>query len=464
MNRINIHYTPKNHYAVNGTITYELRYQHQKATIPTTINITEQQWDTLQNDITYLTNPLYGLLPTPIPDHITKDTSQLIIYSRISSDITLLNTILYRIDNSPFKTTQHTIQDIIAIFQHPTHHIDLLEFIQTLIEEFNTQGRYGTAQNYQRLHSSLHQFLQKLKLPIRALNQDLVNNYNTYLCNKNLKRNSISFYMRNLRATYNKAKERHLIDNSTPQNLFKQVYTGIDSTTKRAITLQQIHLLRDADLTQHPNLAFSRDLFLFSFYTRGMPFVDIAYLTHANIIDNHLIYRRHKTSQTLRIHLEPCILTLLGRYSTLDPNQIAINTANNTENINKTEEIHATNDITHSTSKSIKDTNRTTINNNKYLFPILTNKDPEESYKEYQRALVKHNAKLAELSTLLNLPIKLTSYTPRHSWATIARDNSIPLSIISAGMGHTSQTTTEIYLQSIQSRDIDQVNHKLLNM
>ena len=125
--------------------------------------------------------------------------------------------------------------------------------------------------------------------------------------------NTISFYMRNLRAIYNRAVERELTVQRYP---FKHVYTGVDKTVKRAVPLKVIRRIRDLDLTLSPVLDYARDLFMFSFYTRGMAFVDMAYLKKKDLQNGVLVYRRQKTGQQLFIKWEKPMQEIVGKYDT----------------------------------------------------------------------------------------------------------------------------------------------------
>ena len=97
-----------------------------------------------------------------------------------------------------------------------------------------------------------------------------------------------------------------------------------------------------------------------------------------------------------------------------------------------------------------------------YLLPILTSEDPVRSFSQYQTALGYYNRQLKQLSQMLRLDISLSSYCARHSWATAARNHNIPLSVISAGMGHTSERTTQIYLASLENSVIDRANQNII--
>ncbi len=98
-----------------------------------------------------------------------------------------------------------------------------------------------------------------------------------------------------------------------------------------------------------------------------------------------------------------------------------------------------------------------------YVFPILTSLDAVEAYEQYQVALNAHNRLLGRLSEILDCGCKLTSYTSRHSWATAARNHNVPISVISAGMGHTSEQTTQIYLTMLENSVIDDANKGIID-
>lgn len=85
------------------------------------------------------------------------------------------------------------------------------------------------------------------------------------------------------------------------------------------------------------------------------------------------------------------------------------------------------------------------------------------AFSQYQTALGYYNKLLKRISKILDLDISLSSYTARHSWATAARNHNVPISVISAGMGHTTEKTTQIYLASLESSVIDQANQSILS-
>ena len=294
--------------------------------------------------------------------------------------------------------------------------VKVLEFMENQICMMRNANRLGTAYNYEKTKKNLTEFLEGVDIPFTKVDEQFISEYNAFLIRRGMVRNSVSFYMRILRAVYNKAVRQRVV---APGNPFVDVYTGVDKTHKRAVSESVISQLYKLDLFSGTQLAMARDIFIFSYCTRGMAFVDIAYLKKDNIQNGVICYARRKTGQHLSIRLEPAIKKIIERYSCYTSS---------------------------------------------YVFPILTTSEPKQAYEEYRIAINNYNRLLRRLSNMLPAECKLTSYTSRHSWATAARNHNIPISVISAGMGHTSEQTTQIYLKSIEDNEIDDANASLIEM
>lgn len=186
--------------------------------------------------------------------------------------------------------------------------------MQTQIERLKAANRLGTAKNYEKTMHSLKVFLGNVRLPLSALTEQVISDYNAFLVQRGLVRNSVSFYMRVLRAVYNKAVRQKLIEQQHP---FTDVYTGIDRTRKRAVSESIIAQLHRLELEEGSPLALCRDMFIFSYCTRGMAFVDIAYLRKENLQNVMICYAHRKTGQLLSVKIEPGIQRIMVRYACL---------------------------------------------------------------------------------------------------------------------------------------------------
>ncbi len=291
-----------------------------------------------------------------------------------------------------------------------------VSFFEEQIEHCKLNKQLGTARNYQRTLNSFRTFLEGMDIPFAMMTETLILDYERWLIAHGVVRNSSSFYIRNLRSIYNKAVRRGLTEQRFP---FNNAYTGIDRTRKRAVGEDIIVRLLNMDLGYSKPMALARDLFVFSYCTRGMSFIDISFLRKMDVANGVISYVRRKTGQQLSIRIEPCMERIIRRYAT-------------------------------ETADSI------------YVFPVITASDPVAAYNQYQIALSYHNRKLKTLGNKLGEHLYLSSYTARHTWATTARNHNIPLSVISEGMGHTSVKTTQIYLSSLANSVIDEANRGLL--
>lgn len=292
----------------------------------------------------------------------------------------------------------------------------LNDFISTLSAKMKEEGRFGTARNYDRARASFARFIGTGRARRMPLDEKLICEYSDYLDAMGIVRNTKSFYMRILRSAYNKAVSEGLGTQTKP---FGKVYTGVDTTRKRALDEGSIRRILKMDLHADKDAELARDLFAFSYFTRGMAFVDMAFLKKKDVSGGAVNYIRRKTGQRMSVKSEPCIQKIVSKYSPSPGN---------------------------------------------YLFPLLKSDNPQEAYSEYERTLSWYNRELRSLAARAGIHTGLTSYVARHSWATSARNHRISLSVISAGMGHTSEKTTRIYLASIENSEIDKANRKLLSV
>ena len=295
------------------------------------------------------------------------------------------------------------------------------EHSSKLIDQLESSGHYGTAQTYLKTRRSFIRFLNEYKLDSKIQMSDisatLIDSYNQYLRDRGLVRNTISFYNRVLRAMYNKAVYEYGMDDRHP---FDHVYTGIDKTTSRAISERSIASMLSLDTRKNDSLTLSRDLFIFSYMMRGMPFVDMVYLKKSQIYNGNIVYTRRKTGATLRVKIEGEAKRIISKYVSLNPNS-------------------------------------------DYLFPILICKhNDRRKYSRYCSALSQYNRNLKKLSSMAKVGESISSYVARHSWASAARNIGSGMSVISEALGHRSEHTTRIYLGNFDSTLIDHANMKLI--
>lgn len=380
-----------------GTIVYLITHRRTVRQITTEYKVFSDEWDEKQSRLVIIHK--YGRA------EIVRTISR-----RIHRDIERLNSI---IDNLDRKSYEYSSDDIISEFRNTGNVKTLFGFMEDIIGRLYQLEHIGTAKNYHAALGSFKRFRGDEDITLEAIDQIMMEDYQEYLKSTGLSSNSISFYMRILRAVYNRAVEQELTKDCKP---FRMVFTGTEKTLKRAISINDIKRIKNLDLSLKPNIEFARDIFLFLFFCRGMSFIDAAFLRKTDVRNGVLTYRRHKTNQVLRIKIINPIKELIDRYS----------------------------------DKS-----------SPFLLPIIDCSAADER-KQYETALRRINNTLKIITDMVKLPVTLTTYVSRHSWATIAKSKNVPVNVISDALGHESIATTQIYLASIDASVIDRVNELII--
>ena len=333
------------------------------------------------------------------------------VQEALQNDAARLQLIILSLDHSR-KTYQ--ARDVVERFLKKEPSDDFQQFAERIINQKKEEGHLSIAAKYRSSLNSLNRFLDGRLLTFDEMDASQMLSYESYLKKQGLCSNTTSFYMRNLRAIYNQAVEQGL----TPQNYpFARVYTGIAKTVKRAVNIEEVQKIKTKELPADSTVAFSRDIFLFSFYTCGMSLTDIAHLKESDLQGDFLSYCRQKTGQRITIRWEPCMQRLVDKYKN---------------------------------------------EGSPYLIPIITCPGEDEA-RQYQNKIHLINHHLKKLGEELGLSSKLTSYVARHSWASIAKSQDVPVAAISEAMGHTTERTTRIYLKSFENTLVDGANQKVLS-
>ncbi|MDE6011035.1 MAG: site-specific integrase [Muribaculaceae bacterium] len=339
-----------------------------------------------------------------------REARLLSIREGICRDVERLNKIIRKFDSTGIP---YTAQDVIAEFRHYTKECSLFNCMERLIIKLRDNGRIRTSETYAATLSSFRKFRHGEDIMLDCLTSEVMESYEAWHQQRGVVPNTISFYTRILRAVYNRTVESGIIENRYP---FRRVYTGIDKTVKRALPLAAIRKIYSLDLSTTPVLDYARDMFMLSFMLRGMSFIDMAYLRKSDLRNGHVTYRRRKTGQRLTIEWTEEMQRILDKYPE---------------------------------------------NSSDYLLPIIRKKGLKERCT-YKNVGYNINHNLKRIAEKAGIPISLTLYVARHSWASIARSKGIPISVISEGMGHDNETTTQIYLASLDTSVVDRANSLIL--
>lgn len=390
-----------------GAIYYQIIHERKVRQLNTEYHVMPDEWDDNRSMVT------------------TKQSSErksfiLSIRERIRWDVERLTKIDKRLDAEGLS---YTADDVIDEFRRYASEYSLFNFMESLIIKFKQHGKTRTSETYTAALNSFKKFLCEAKrqgrlqkdedIMLDSLTSEIMEAYEAWHKQRGNSPNTISFYSRILRAVYHRAVEDDIIEDRNP---FRHVYTGVDKTIKRALPLPTIKKIKALDLSLSPPLDYARDMFMMSFYLRGMSFIDMAYLKKTDLRNGSVVYRRRKTGQQLTIGWVPEMQAILDKYPD-NPTQ--------------------------------------------YLLPIIRTDGINERCAYHNMGYnINHNLK--KIAELVDINIPLTMYVARHSWASAAKAKGIPLSVISEGMGHDSEATTQIYLASLDTSVVDKANNLIM--
>ena len=399
MASIKVKYRPSTASGKEGSIYYQIIHGRTVRQIKTEYRLFDTEWDKGTSSVRIM--PEIGESRKnylrEVAEHIDWDTRR-------------LKAIVAQCD----KQDGYSADNIVEKYNRQVGEQSLFSFMQGIIGQLKQLGKVRTSETYTAALASFMKFREGQDILLCEMDDRTMMLYEAWLKGKDNCPNTISFYMRILRAVYNRAVEKELTEQKHP---FRHVYTGIGKTVKRAIPLKAIKHIKELDLTLKPHLDYARNMFLFSFYTRGMSFIDMAYLKKSDLKNGIITYRRRKTGQQLTVKWEKCMEDIIAKYG------------ENTDT--------------------------------RYLLPIITNPCSDER-AQYRNAICRINVALKEVARLAGVHLPLTMHVARHCWASVAKSKNIPLSVISEGMGHDSEETTRIYLASLDTNVVDKANSLIL--
>lgn len=348
-----------------------------------------------------------------IPPHGERRAQLLLVQSMVNGELRQRRNVLVKMTTGDQEVS---MDELIMAFGEQPPSKTVFTFLQEQAEKKEQMLRMGTAKTYVNAYWRFRDFRNGMVLTFDELTPDMIERYDAWLRNRSLRTNSIRFYLRTLNTLLHKAVVEGLLE--PDRRLFSRVRLSYIPTIKRAISEHELKAIAQLSLPRDSSMALARDIFMFSFYTRGMSFIDMAFLKKTDLKGRLLEYCRKKTNQHLSVAWEQALQTIVDRYAHL-------------------------------------------TQNTSYLLPIIRAEDGTE-YQQYRRMHENVNRALRIIGERAGLRIRLTTYVARHTWASIARNMNFSIAIISEGMGHRSYRTTQVYLDSIGTSRINDANRQII--
>lgn len=294
-----------------------------------------------------------------------------------------------------------------------------LEYSKDIVSELKAAERYGNANTYYAVIKVLEKFTGGNDIKFNEVNYDFLKKFESWHFSKGNSVNGLSTYMRTIKAVFNKAIKSDVVSRDAYPFTHYRIKTT--PTEKRALDIKSIKAIMLLNLQEIDNLFHYRNYFLSSYMLYGISFMDLAFLKVENIVDNRIKFQRRKTSKPYDINITPQLKEILSFY--------------------------------------LRDKEKSD-----FIFPIVKREVFELQYKDVLWARKRYNKGLKEIAKKCNIEQRLTSYVSRHSFATQAMLQDVPLQAISAMLGHNRLSTTQIYLKSLPSEILDSYNKKLVEI
>ena len=336
----------------------------------------------------------------------------------------------YREQITQFKVEgkDYTLETLVQRVENPVRQMNFGEYLDYFIQQLKEENRLGYAESFKGLKSSIILYCDNLDFLFSDIDQQWLKGYEMFLIRSGKKENTVGIRFRSLRVLYNRAVSEKLVKREYyPFDDFK-VSRFHEQTMKRAISKEDIKRIMSLDLhtvtTYHsPYLSLGRDLFLFSYLSCGINLTDMARLRYCDVFEGRLSYHRQKTGKLISFQLQPLALDIIEKYRKPEATP------------------------------------------NDYVFPILDRKVHKTAVQirdKVRKANKAANKALRRIGKELGIPIDLTTYVARHSYATVLKRSGVSTAIISESLGHSSERVTQIYLDSFENSQIDEAMKNLL--
>lgn len=382
-----------------GTLYYHIIHQRKLRWISTDYHVYPEEWNTRKSSVI-------------VSNSNNRQAHLQLVQSQIDWEMKQMQCIIH---DKEMDGVSYSVDDLANEIQQLPTSQSVFTFFRKQIAKKEQMQCVGTKNNYTNAVNRFIEFRNQKDLTFSQMTADMMEMYQAWLWNRGVGQNTVSFYLRTLRTLHHKAVEA---GQATSNDIFAHVQTANVRTAKRAISVKDIRKIEKLDLPRGSSLDKVRDMFLFSFYLRGMAFVDMAFLKKSDLKCGLVSYNRRKTHQNLNIEWIKPMQAIINKYA-----------------------------------EQTKDS--------PYMLPILTGKETSP-YTQYRKVEYNTNYNLKKIGKMIGLKIPLTTYVARHTWASIALHMNIPIATISEGMGHNSYKTTQIYLESIDVSTINEANKRII--
>jgi len=321
-----------------------------------------------------------------------------------------------------------------ALYQKAGLKENVLSWYDEAIGLYKQAERYGTASNYECSKNSIICFVNDIKgkkpevLLFREISKDFLVRYENYMVRKGNSLTTVGIYLRPLRALFNAAIASRAISIEIYPFGTRKYVIPAPRSVKKALNRHQLKALFDAK-AQTEGQKKAKGFFFFLYNCAGLNVKDMLRLRFENLQGDRLIYFREKTKRTTKTDLKPVVVYL---------NDFAINFINQYGNSERLP--------------------------GNYVFPVYSPQMTEaERFKESLAFTREINQHLKGLAKVNGLPVEISTYWSRHTFATNAIRSGASLEQISQALNHHNIVTTKSYFAGFEDETMRKISDNLMN-
>jgi integrase len=297
------------------------------------------------------------------------------------------------------------------------HGSDFLAYMKFRTGELIKENRFSYAESYQVTINHLKDYSHKKEIQFNEITVGFLRDFEAHLRQVHECRvNTIRIYLNNIRSVFYHAIDSEII--RADISPFRKFKIAQERTQKRALDIGDLKILLKLRTSTTKQQQKALDIFFLIFYLIGINLKDLLYLKPGDVYKERLYYSRFKTGRKYSIKILPEAKEIIERYK-----------------------------------------------GEKYLLRFLEEKEkisPKRLPEADHDFLSQINKLLRTMVKSKKLSFKITTYSARHSWATIASSLGISRDIISHALGHGIDTMTDTYIDFDLAK-VDQANKKVIN-
>ena len=309
---------------------------------------------------------------------------------------------------------------------------DILSYFDSYMEQMKQENRYGTAESYWCAKNKLMAFTKSSSIPFETIDVAFLKRFEKWMLSKKCGPTTVGFYCRCIKKLFNDAiRDGDVKREKYPfGDIKKNLYTPPQPRNiKKALPLSALKKIIEYQPIEGSPEHYYRDIWVFSYLGNGINMKDICLLKYKDFHGDSIHFERAKTINTSR-RSKPISISLIDQSSAI-----------------------------------ISRWCNPKVDQDTFIFPILDGIESVDKQRDKVKLFTKMvNKYIKRIAGEVGIEDQISTYSARHSFATVLKRSGTNLAYISEALGHNNLKTTESYLDSFEDETRKANTLKLLEL